>query len=140
MERNMELVLRIMRDVRASRGDRHGGYTFVVTTQHQDSIHKKQPNSVLLPAELCPDYDTFEYHLDIMEEAGLIETTNGGYGGFPVCRLTWYGHDFLSGIEQERVMDHIRATHGNRWLSWPLDVLKTVSVEVAKQLVLKPLL
>ena len=80
------------------------------------------------------------YHISIMEQADLIDTTRGGYGGYPVCRLTWNGNDFLNDIEQEGVIEEIEAAHGRRWLEWSLDVMKAVSVEVAKQLALKPLL
>ena len=43
--------------------------------------------------------DTLIHHLEIMEEAGLVE---GGFSnegvntpGTPYVKLTWYGHDFL---------------------------------------------
>ena len=140
MERNMEFVLKILRGVSASQGDWSAGYTYVVSQEHEDLIHRKQPNSVLLPADLCPDLDALLYHFSIMEQADLIETSNGGYVGYPVCRLTWNGHDFLCDIEQEGVVERIEAEHGNRWLNWSLDVLRTASVEVAKQLAVKPLL
>ena len=60
-----------------------------------------------------------------------------GHG--PMCRLTWDGHDFLSDIEQPGVMERIKAVHGNRWLSWSLDVVKAVTAELAKQAALKSL-
>ena len=140
MERNMQLVLEILRGVHASKGDWGAGYTYVVSHEHVHIIQAKQPNSVVLPTDLCPDLDTLLYHLHIMRQADLIETTKGGYGGYPVCRLTWNGNDFLSNIEQEGVIEHIEAAHGSRWLDWPLDVMKAVSIEVAKSLALKAFL
>ena len=138
MERNMELVLRILRGVNTSKGDLGAGFTYVITPQHERII--KQPNVVLLSADVCPDAETLFYHFAIMEQADLIETTRGGYVGYPGCRLTWNGNDFLHNIEQEGVIEHIEAKHGSRWRDWSLDVMKTVSVEVAKQLALKPFL
>ena len=139
MERNMELVLRILRGVNTSKGDSGAGFTYVIVPGHEHII--KQPNVVLLPADVCPDASTLYYHFAIMEQADLIETTRGGYVGYYlVCRLTWNGNDFLHNIEQEGVIEHIEAKHGSRWRDWSLDVMKTVSVEVAKQLALKPFL
>ena len=139
MERNMELVLKILRGVRASKGD-GSGYTYVVSHEHGQIIHANQPDSVLLPVDLCPDCDTLYYHIALMGQADLIETTKGGYGGYPVCRLTWNGHDFLQNADQDGVIEHIEAKYGGRWRDWSLDVMKTVFVEVAKQMALKPLL
>ena len=92
MERNMELVLGILRGVNTSKGDLGAGFTYVVAPEHERII--KQPNVVLLPADVCPDAETLYYHFAIMEQADLIETTRGGYVGYPVCRLTWNGNDF----------------------------------------------
>ena len=136
MERNMELVLRILRGVNTSKGDLGAGFTYVVAPEHERII--KQPNVVLLPADVCPDAETLYYHIAIMEQADLIETTRGGYVGYPVCRLTWNGNDFLHNIEQEGVMDHVEARQGSRWQGWSLDVMRTVFTEVAKELALKP--
>ena len=75
MERNMELVLRILRGVNTSKGDLGAGFTYVVAPEHERII--KQPNVVLLPADVCPDAETLYYHFAIMEQADLIETTRG---------------------------------------------------------------
>ena len=134
----MELVLRILRGVNTSKGDLGAGFTYVVAPEHEHII--KQPNSVLLPADVCPDAETLYYHIAIMEQAGLIGTTRGGYGGYPACRLTWNGNDFLHNIDQEGVMDHVEAKLGSRWLGLSLDVMTTVFKEAAKQLALKAFL
>ena len=82
MERNMKLVLGILRGVNTSKGDLGAGFTYVVAPEHERII--KQPNVVLLPADVCPDAETLYYHFAIMEQADLIETTRGGYVGYPV--------------------------------------------------------
>ena len=138
MERNMELVLRILRGVNTSKGDLGAGFTYVVAPEYEHII--KQPNSVMLTADVCPDAETLYYHIAIMEQADLIMTTRGGYGGYPACRLTWNGNDFLHNIDQEGVMDHVEAKLGSRWLGLSLDVMTTVIKEVAKQLALKAVL
>ena len=65
MERNMELVLRILRGVNTSKGDLGAGFTYVVAPEHERII--KQPNVVLLPADVCPDAETLYYHFAIMD-------------------------------------------------------------------------
>ena len=138
MERNMELVLRILRGVNTSKGNLGAGFTYAVAPEHEHII--KQPNIVLLTADVCPDAETLYYHIDIMEQAGLIEITRGGYNGYPACRLTWNGNDFLQKIDQEGVMDHVEAKLGSRWMALSLDVMTTAFTEAAKQLALKAVL
>ena len=138
MERNMELVLRILRGVNTSKGNLVAGFTYAVAPGHEHII--KQPNIVLLTADVRPDAETLYYHIDIMEQAGLIETTRGGYNGYPACRLTWNGNDFLQKIDQKGVMDHVEAKLGSRWMRLSLDVMATVFAGAAKQLALKAVL
>lgn len=141
MERNMHLVIFILKELNKSPGS-HGGYSYIFTQQrvHDHEREVQSQHSVLLPLALCSDENTFRYHAQIMDQSGLIEYVIGEYGDCPAWRLTWHGQDFLASVEQEGVLEKVEATHGPGWKSLPFDVLKALIVEVGKQLVLKPYL
>ncbi|WP_322083379.1 DUF2513 domain-containing protein [Burkholderia sp. BCC1972] len=72
-----------------------------------------QPRDVAyIYSDLVPvdgyDERQIDYHLQLLEQAGLIDT--GGYGegagpGIAFSRLSWAGHDFLDAIRSPDVWD-----------------------------------
>ncbi|MFC3058392.1 DUF2513 domain-containing protein [Paenirhodobacter populi] len=48
------------------------------------------------------DAERLEYHLTLLEDAGLAEFTKTGDGWIPE-RLTWAGHDFADSVRDEEV-------------------------------------
>lgn len=75
----------------------------------------------------------YEYHLKIMEQAGLITYKKRSYkSGFALLNapeLTWYGQDYLSAIESDTVWEKIKVTIKEKGLE-----TGQVSFEVFKEL------
>ena len=137
MQRDMDLVVRIMEGLSNSKGNWGRGYAHLMIDDHKN-VDKEEPNAVLLSLAECPNRQTLLYHVDIMEQGGLVDISKSGYNGHPACRLTWEGNDLLNSIRQDGVLESVRAEHGDNWKTWAIDVTKAVFVDVAKNIALQP--
>lgn len=54
------------------------------------------------------DADRLEYHLTLLEDAGLAEFTKTGEGWIPE-RLTWKGHDFADSVRDDEIWQKTKA-------------------------------
>ena len=137
MQRDMDVVIAILQQL-SQVPSNLSTYTYIWPHEHK-SHAEKQPGSILLPVESCPDRTTLFYHIDIMEQADLINRKPGGYGGYPVCRLTWHGNDVLNTIQQDGVLETVEATHGKKWKTWSLNIINTTFTQIAQKLILQAL-
>ncbi|MGE7667388.1 DUF2513 domain-containing protein [Ureibacillus composti] len=83
-----------------------------------------------------------KYHLEIMEQAGLItyEMMNfmGGTVSFSNVKLTWHGQDYLSSIENENVWNktkEVAKTKGFEIAKMSFDLLFDLALKQGKQLI-----
>ena len=116
MRRDMELVRRILLTVESrTAAENDGAFTL-----------PDVPNEVAWG------------HLEIMQEAGLIEATLVGHSGpgiimASVSRLTWAGHDFLEAVRSETIWAKTKAKLAATGVAWTFEAVKSVAVTIGKQ-------
>jgi len=83
-------------------------------------------------------YDSiaFVHHVELMQEAGLVEATvvrADGVGAIKarVDRLTWKGYDFLDAIRSDAIWSKTKSAVTETVGSASFDVLKAVAVSLA---------
>jgi len=80
--------------------------------------------------------DVLIYHLDLMEEAGLIngKRTSGlsTVGPWIVQRLTWEGHEFLDTVRDPDIWKKTK-NGASKAGSWSIGILKDIGTAYAKQ-------
>lgn len=91
MKRDMDLIRSIILDV-------EGGKDWFETTSDDTADALGITGSGLTQA----DADRLEYHLKLVEGAGLAEFTHAGEGWIPEG-LTWAGHDFADSIRDDEI-------------------------------------
>ncbi len=116
MKRDMDLVRNLLRTIEA------------------------QPPGQELRSPKVEGYDqaTVLHHLELMEDAGLIEahfmrTEQSGIVAAVVDRLTWQGHEFLSAANNESVWQKAKAKMTELGGSVPFAVLQSLLIELAKK-------
>ena len=106
--------------------------------------------AILMEVENVPDEDarrgvtsidgydsaTFARHVQLMQEAGLVEAAvvrADGVGAIKVRvdRLTWKGHDFLDAIRNDTVWSKTKSAVAETVGSASFDVLKAVAASLA---------
>jgi len=87
-----------------------------------------------------PDYSSEQiaYHVEIMEEAGLLDASIEGVMGSPVPiillrRMTWTGHEFLDTARNQSVWDQAKGRTLNATGGLGFDLLKGVLLDLARQ-------
>ncbi|MEX3954416.1 DUF2513 domain-containing protein [Trinickia sp. EG282A] len=64
-----------------------------------------------------------DYHLSLIEEAGLIDTADAGsMTGYGFRRLSWAGHDFLDSVRSPDVWDRTKRVASAAG-GWTMDLL-----------------
>lgn len=91
MKRDMDLVRSILLEI-------EGGKEWFDTVSDESAAALGKEGSGLSREEA----DRLEYHLTLIEDAGLAEFTKVGEGWL-ADRLTWQGHDFTDSIRDEEV-------------------------------------
>ncbi|MFM0549802.1 DUF2513 domain-containing protein [Paraburkholderia sediminicola] len=72
-----------------------------------------------------PGYDghQIDYHMSLIEEAGLIDSAGAGaMDGFGFRRLSWSGHDFVDSVRSSDVWDKTKSVASAAG-GWTLDLL-----------------
>ena len=120
MERDMELVRRILIQTAAADADRIRT-TFVSVDGYDDR--------------------TVARHLELMHEAGLIDAnllTAEGVGALrgAVNRITWAGYDFLDAARNDTVWARTRSLVAEKGGAVPFEILKELLVHFARGLLL----
>jgi hypothetical protein len=87
--------------------------------------------------------DEIEFHMRIMDEAGLVEVSRGhdevgigpGGGGpwasYGFARLTWQGAEFLAKAKDDGLWAQAKATVGSKLGAIPFDVLSQMMTRLA---------
>lgn len=82
------------------------------------------------------DEETFEYHVGLLGQAGLLETrdtsTLGGVS-YRIKSLTWKGHEFLDAVRQDTVWEKTKSSLGAQITSVGLEVIKGVANNLVVQ-------
>jgi hypothetical protein len=78
---------------------------------------------------------TVAYHLQLMEEAGLIEANILSFERIgpvrgTVVRINWEGHDFLDAVRGEEVWRKTKDTVRKSGGSWTFDVMKAIATKL----------
>jgi hypothetical protein len=86
------------------------------------------------------DPEQVSYHMQLLDEAGLIEAKCGRAHGAPLhcraMRLTWRGHEFLDQVRQDSVWNKVKGTAREQGLDLTLDVI----VSIAKTIIIGSML
>lgn len=146
MQRDNKIVIDIMKGLAEHPGGmRPNGYVYVVSNsamlEREKVLEIGRDNSitngaVIIPEEICSEEIMF-YHLDIMEEWGLVNKEKGGYGGYPCYRLSWDGNDFLDAFQQEGVIEEIESTQGDGWRHWTFEIVKSITTKLSERIILQ---
>lgn len=120
MQRDMELVRKILFTIEDK---------YVNTTLHGGDIQ-------------IDGYDmqTIAYHCSIMENAGLISSYKGQYGGnkllfFFVGGLTWDGHELLDKIKSDTVWNKTKTTIKTNGIPFVLDAVKQIAAAITAAMI-----
>ena len=117
MTRDMDLIRLILLDLEAFK-QRPGGVSHLVGTNFNIEGY---------------DADAIEYHLSLIEEAGLIELLNSQPAqGIMFRRLSWAGHDFLDATRDRTVWEKTKQT-ATRAGGLSIDLLVGIAKEIIKQ-------
>ena len=83
--------------------------------------------------------EELDYHIMLLQEAGLIEATGTTYQSgrieWRIKRLTWEGHEFLDAARNENRWNQAKKTIGEKGGSLTFDILKAVLAQLARQAV-----
>ncbi len=75
------------------------------------------------------------YHVQIMDEAGLIEamnlTSSSGYCWCPKS-MTWTGHEFLDAARSDTVWNKAMTTLKEKAVSVPFEIVRAVVMKTCK--------
>ena len=87
----------------------------------------------------CPDNcprEKFEYHLDLLWEAGFItgEHQPTAHLGYDCLVLTWNGHDFLDAIRSDQVWTQVMKKITELGGKASLEVMKELAISECKTL------
>ncbi|ANV26224.1 hypothetical protein BA939_19940 [Rhizobium sp. S41] len=98
MKRDMDLVRQILLEIEV------GKRVFDIRSNEMSRALGIEEESSMSREEA----DKWEYHLNLMQESGLVEFRRFG-GGWLVEGMTWSGHDFLDSVRDPDVWDRTKA-------------------------------
>jgi hypothetical protein len=106
-------------------------------------VEELKPNA-LLTLESFPidEHQEISYHLEILEEAGLLsgkihKTPGGSPHGFHLIRLTWLGHEFLEAIRSDALWNDIKAQLNAQKVTLGVETIMITAQAITKKLLLK---
>lgn len=81
------------------------------------------------------------YHMEIMQEAGLIRASimhdfSGMYAEATVDYLTWDGQEYLANIKSEKVWNRVKTTVASKLGDAGFDVFKNLASKFATDILL----
>ncbi|MBW9274775.1 MAG: DUF2513 domain-containing protein [Candidatus Thiodiazotropha sp. (ex. Lucinisca nassula)] len=93
-----------------------------------------------VPSNEMIENDTLQYHLWIMQEAGLVDNFScfgpeGGTAKNPL-ELTWQGNEFLEAARSKQIWDKAKEIAIEKTGSISFEIVKTILVGLAKNAVL----
>lgn len=102
------------------------------------AVEALEPDTALTLSDFdsSRSYD-ISYHIELLEEAGLIhasisKTLGSGPTQFHVYRLTWQGHELLDAIRNDTIWNKTKTSITEKSGSMTFDLIKTVAAELAK--------
>ncbi len=98
---------------------------------------EEQPNAeAYLDAHAVNEYDAelVSYHMQIMDQAGLIKAKciKGQTLNCVALSMTWHGHEFLDGIRRDTIWQKIKGSAREKGIDLSIDVIKTLTAIVIK--------
>ena len=122
MKRNLEMVREIL----------------LIIEQKEDNPNLSDISNGLREAgydNISSTSRNLEHHLQIMDEAGLIEcqifrVAGDSWGVSGSIRLHWLGHEYLDSIRDIGVWDQIKGTVGHRIDSITFEVIKSAAKKI----------
>ena len=106
-------------------------------------IDVSESNEPLKAAAFVTDttlFATVVFHLELMNEAGLIDATFArslGGSDVTVNRLTWEGSDFLDAVASDNVWTQTKTKIAKTVGSAPFEVIKALAVKISTDLLMK---
>lgn len=103
-------------------------------------VEKLEPNALLTLDNFSVDqHSEVSYHLEILEEAGLLQgkihkTPGGSPHSFHLIRLTWHGHDFLESIRSNTVWQEIQDELNSKKVGINIETIMTMSHAITSKL------
>lgn len=103
-------------------------------------VEKLAPNALLTLDDFPVDqHNEVSYHLEILEEAGLLQgkihkTPGGSPHSFHLIRLTWYGHDFLESIRSDTVWQEIKDQLNSKKIGMKVDTIMATSQAITNKM------
>jgi hypothetical protein len=114
MERDMDLIRRLLLRIEAN---------------------DKAPLRVADLSEADPQ-DAVLYHLQLIDEAGLIKATplavDAGVVDYLVDRLTWQGHEFVDAARDDRTWTRVKEVIAEKVRTVPFELLVPLMIELLK--------
>lgn len=97
-------------------------------------------SSMVHAGEVAPfDFEIVGYHMQIMQEAGLIEArvseALGGATHVFASRLTWEGHEFLDRIRDQTLWNRVKASAREKGLAPSFDVITAIATTLVGAIV-----
>lgn len=118
MKRDMDLARRILLEVERTLYQGKPGFSLTIADTSKEEL---------------------DYHIMLLQEAGLIEATGTTYLSrnvkWRIKRLTWQGHEFLDAARNENRWNQAKKTISERGGTLTFDVLKAVSTQLTRQAV-----
>ncbi|CAN5842773.1 DUF2513 domain-containing protein [soil metagenome] len=72
--------------------------------------------------------DELDYHVKLLNEERLIETTKGEQGWF-VNSLTWKGHEFLDATRDDKIWKKVSHEVAKKGGGFTIDILKALAIK-----------
>ncbi|WED44324.1 DUF2513 domain-containing protein [Legionella cardiaca] len=96
-------------------------------------VEELEPNALLtLESFASTEYNEVSYHLEILQEAGLLhgtihKTPGGSTHNFHLIRLTWLGHDLLESIRSETTWQAIKEQLHAKNIGMKIDTIMAIA-------------
>lgn len=83
-------------------------------------------------------HEEISYHIELLEEAGLIygrmsKEIGTGPHQFVAIRLTWEGHELLDAIKNDTIWKRTKESFVSKGLSMTFDLVKSVAINIATE-------
>lgn len=86
------------------------------------------------------DYQFIAYHIDIMEQAGLLKATikhgwNKTYMATSADALTWEGQDYLASVKSDKLWSHVKLTIAKQFGDVGFSTIKALAEKIALSMI-----
>lgn len=103
-------------------------------------VEELEPNALLtLDSFPMNEFNEISYHLEILEEAGLLygkihKTPGGSPHDFHLIRLTWRGHDFLESVRSDTLWTGIKEQLNSKKVGMRVENIMAISQAITNKL------